>query len=59
MADIDIEQLPCAPCAPCGRRAGEAIKVTASTVLFDVGQRIGYLAWIGPTMCVFAVYADF
>ena len=46
------------PCAPCGRRDGEAIKVTASTVLFDVGQRKDYLAWIGPTMCVFAVYAD-
>ncbi len=47
------------PCRTCCRRNEEAIKITASTVLFNAWQRKDYLAWIGPTMCVFAVYADF
>jgi hypothetical protein len=47
------------PCTPCARRDGEAIKITSSTVMFNTAQRKDYLAWAGPTMCVFSVYSDF
>lgn len=46
-------------CTPCPRRDQEAIKATASTVIFDVNQRKQYIAWVGPMMAVFAVYDDF
>jgi C1A family cysteine protease len=47
------------PCQTCPERDGEAVKITSSTVLNDVGQRKQYLANIGPMMCVFEVYGDF
>jgi C1A family cysteine protease len=47
------------PCTVCSRRDGEAIKVTGNTAISDVSQRKDYLAWVGPTMCVFQVYDDF
>jgi C1A family cysteine protease len=47
------------PCNPCPRRDEEAIKITASTAIFDVPQRQQYLAWVGPMMAVFQVYDDF
>lgn len=47
------------PCNPCPRRDQEAIKITANIVVSDMAQRKQYLAWVGPVMCVFAVYGDF
>lgn len=47
------------PCNPCPRRDSEAIKVTATTAIYDVAQRKQYLAWAGPMIAVFAVYDDF
>lgn len=47
------------PCNPCPRRDDEAIKITASTVTFDVAQRKQYLAWVGPMIAVFQVFDDF
>jgi hypothetical protein len=46
-------------CSTCSRRDGEAIKVTASTVLNDAGQRKAYLHNIGPVIAVFEVFDDF
>jgi len=66
LADRGLAQENCFPyqpmnltCNPCSRRDQEAIKITASTSVFDVSQRKQYLAWVGPMMAVFAVYDDF
>jgi C1A family cysteine protease len=66
LANRGVAQAGCFPyqpinmaCNPCPRRDEEAIKITANTVVFDVGQRKQYLGWVGPMIAVFAVYDDF
>jgi hypothetical protein len=47
------------PCRTCGRRDGEAMTVKQHLTINDVTQRKDYLFFVGPVMCVFAVYDDF
>lgn len=46
------------PCQTCQARYGEAITISNTSVLFDIGQRKNYLALIGPMIGVMTVYAD-
>jgi len=46
-------------CSTCAERDGEAISIRSNVVCFDIAQRKDYLAFVGPMMCVFEVFADF
>jgi C1A family cysteine protease len=47
------------PCHTCAERDGEAIQITSNVTVSNMNDRKHYLAYVGPMMCVFAVYNDF
>ena len=46
------------PCRTCPARDAEAITISNTSVLFDLGQRKDYLALVGPMIGVMTVYSD-
>jgi C1A family cysteine protease len=47
------------PCCVCPERDAEAITIRDNVVLLDVSQRKQYLAFVGPMVAVFEVFAVF